>query len=101
MAPKKTTAKPHKVVAEAPAAVPVAAAPTSDTNVFSKVLQNYSKQSTPKLKLVDSFLAFLVALGVFQFVFCVLVGNFVSIECRGWRDSDGVMTDWLSWIMNG
>lgn len=71
---------------------PVVAAPVhvtksadnDNTNVFSKVLNNYSKQSTPKLKLIDSFLTFLVVLGVFQFVFCLLVGNFVSMILR-WR----------------
>ncbi|KAG5356686.1 Dolichyl-diphosphooligosaccharide--protein glycosyltransferase subunit dad-1 [Yarrowia sp. C11] len=79
MAPKKSVKKSVDVsvekpdVAEAAASVHVA---NSNDNVFSKVLNNYSKQSTPKLKLIDSFLAFLVVLGVFQFVFCLLVGNF-------------------------
>lgn len=37
---------------------------------------NYLKEQTSKLILIDSFLVFLVALGVIQFVFCLLVGNF-------------------------
>lgn len=32
--------------------------------------------SSQKLRLIDIFLAFLVVLGVLQFVFCALVGNF-------------------------
>ncbi|WPK23918.1 hypothetical protein PUMCH_001168 [Australozyma saopauloensis] len=37
---------------------------------------NYLKALTPRLKLIDSFLVFLVALGVLQFVYVLLVGNF-------------------------
>ncbi|KAG5366750.1 Dolichyl-diphosphooligosaccharide--protein glycosyltransferase subunit dad-1 [Yarrowia sp. B02] len=80
MAPKKSVKKSVDVAVdkkEAPTAeVPVHVTKSDNTNVFSKVLNNYTKQSTPKLKLIDSFLAFLVVLGVFQFVFCLLVGNF-------------------------
>lgn len=82
MAPKKSVKKSVEVTAEptAPVTTKVPVTHTSDTNVFSKVLNNYTKQSTPKQKLIDSFLAFLVVLGVFQFVFCLLVGNFVSMS---------------------
>lgn len=90
MAPKKSVKKSVDVTVEKKevpvAAVPVHVTKSADndsTNVFTKVLNNYSKQSTPKLKLIDSFLAFLVVLGVFQFVFCLLVGNFVSMMMRG------------------
>jgi oligosaccharyltransferase complex subunit epsilon len=85
MAPKKSVKKNVDATLEKkdapPVAVPVHVTKSADndnTNVFTKVLNNYTKQSTPKLKLIDSFLAFLVVLGVFQFVFCLLVGNFVS-----------------------
>ncbi|GMG20503.1 unnamed protein product [Ambrosiozyma monospora] len=33
-------------------------------------------QSNQKLRLIDTFLAFLVALGILQFVYCVIIGNF-------------------------
>ncbi|KAH3668757.1 hypothetical protein OGAPHI_002512 [Ogataea philodendri] len=33
-------------------------------------------KNNQKLRLIDTFLIFLVGLGVLQFVFCVLVGNF-------------------------
>lgn len=31
-----------------------------------------------RVKLIDAFMAFLVVVGVLQFVYCVLVGNYVS-----------------------
>lgn len=31
-----------------------------------------------RTKLVDTFMAFLVVVGVLQFVYCVIAGNFVS-----------------------
>lgn len=38
--------------------------------------KDYRSTSTPRLQLIDAFLAFLVALGVLQFVYVLLVGNF-------------------------
>lgn len=37
---------------------------------------DYIKTLTPRLKLIDTFLVFLVALGVLQFVYVLLIGNF-------------------------
>lgn len=37
---------------------------------------DYIKTLTPRLKLIDTFLVFLVALGVLQFIYVLLVGNF-------------------------
>ncbi|ODQ66437.1 defender against cell death 1 [Nadsonia fulvescens var. elongata DSM 6958] len=39
-------------------------------------VHNYWASATTKVKLMDTFMAFLVVLGVLQFIFCVLVGNF-------------------------
>lgn len=39
-------------------------------------LADYEKSLTPRLKLIDIFLVFLVVLGVLQFVYVLLVGNF-------------------------
>lgn len=39
-------------------------------------LNHYHKHLTPRLRLIDLFLVFLVALGVLQFVYVLLVGNF-------------------------
>lgn len=37
---------------------------------------NYKKTLSPRLKLIDCFLTFLVALGGLQFVYVLLIGNF-------------------------
>lgn len=38
--------------------------------------RDYIRNLTPRLKLIDSFLAFLVALGGLQFLYVLLIGNF-------------------------
>ncbi|ODV82418.1 defender against death DAD protein [Suhomyces tanzawaensis NRRL Y-17324] len=43
---------------------------------ISTTYNDYSTTLTPRLKLIDLFLVFLVALGVLQFVYVILVGNF-------------------------
>lgn len=57
--------------------------PKSSSSAFKEVLSalqatyaDYVKTLTPRLKLIDLFLVFLVALGVLQFVYVLLVGNF-------------------------
>lgn len=38
-------------------------------------------EKTPqRTKLIDVFMAFLVVVGVLQFVYCILVGNYVSFS---------------------
>lgn len=44
---------------------------TIDTTV-----SDYFKSLTPRLKLIDFFLTFLVCLGVLQFIYVILIGNF-------------------------
>lgn len=39
---------------------------------------NYVKATPQRTKLIDVFMAFLVVVGVLQFVYCVIVGNYVS-----------------------
>ncbi|CAK7223897.1 oligosaccharyltransferase complex subunit epsilon [Sporothrix bragantina] len=45
-------------------------------NVVQTLLQNYQKATPQRTKLLDAFMAFLVAVGVLQFVYCVLAGNY-------------------------
>lgn len=45
-------------------------------NAVNTTYDNYLETLTPRLKLIDAFLVFLVALGVLQFVYVLLVGNF-------------------------
>ncbi|CAK7216402.1 oligosaccharyltransferase complex subunit epsilon [Sporothrix curviconia] len=65
----------------APAAPKTAAASSSSggnavQNVVQTLLQNYQKATPQRTKLLDAFMAFLVAVGVLQFVYCVLAGNY-------------------------
>jgi oligosaccharyltransferase complex subunit epsilon len=87
MAPKRNAS------AAAPAAAPVVTAPAPVTTtqkpktaspasandwntIISNVVDNYQK--TPqRTKLIDVFLAFLVVVGIIQFVYCLLITDFV------------------------
>lgn len=46
------------------------------TAAINSTYANYIDTLTPRLKLIDAFLVFLVLLGVLQFVYVLLVGNF-------------------------
>jgi DAD family protein len=88
MAPKRNAS-----AAAVPTAAPVVAAPapvtttqkpktasTASANdwntIISNVVDNYQK--TPqRTKLIDVFLAFLVVVGIIQFVYCILITDFV------------------------
>lgn len=43
----------------------------------SGVWNNYVENTAQRTKLIDVFLAFLVVVGGLQFVYCILVGNYV------------------------
>ncbi|KAA8917497.1 hypothetical protein TRICI_000363 [Trichomonascus ciferrii] len=47
------------------------------SKVMNSLVKNYVEKATVRTKLIDSFMVFLVALGILQFVFCILVGTFV------------------------
>ena len=68
-------------------------APTSPTSSSSKstnsnnqsaqdillgLWNNYNDTTPQRVKLIDAFMAFLVVVGGLQFVYCVLVGNYVG-----------------------
>jgi len=50
----------------------------SPQDIALGIWQNYLDTTPQRTKLIDTFMAFLVLVGVLQFVYCVLVGNFVS-----------------------
>jgi hypothetical protein len=53
-------------------------------NIGLGVWNKYVDQTPQRVKLLDAFLIFLMAVGVLQFVYCVIAGNFVSIlETKG------------------
>ncbi|ERS97960.1 oligosaccharyltransferase complex subunit epsilon [Sporothrix schenckii 1099-18] len=67
-----------------PAAKPAASSSSSSSsgsgnalqNVVDNLLSHYQKATPQRTKLLDAFMAFLVAVGVLQFVYCVLAGNY-------------------------
>ncbi|KAK3337112.1 DAD family-domain-containing protein [Cercophora scortea] len=88
-----TSSKPASAAPPASAATPVAtakspsplAATTSSNaakhnNSWEQVVQNiashYIKETPQRTKLLDAFMAFLVAVGALQFLYCVLAGNY-------------------------
>ncbi|EGW32754.1 uncharacterized protein SPAPADRAFT_60106 [Spathaspora passalidarum NRRL Y-27907] len=59
--------------------VPSSSVTTTLNELYSAInttIADYTDSLTPRLKLIDSFLVFLVALGVLQFVYVLIVGNF-------------------------
>uniref|UniRef100_A0A8C4N874 Dolichyl-diphosphooligosaccharide--protein glycosyltransferase subunit DAD1 n=1 Tax=Eptatretus burgeri TaxID=7764 RepID=A0A8C4N874_EPTBU len=45
-------------------------------NVMTNLHKEYSAATPARLKLIDSYLAYVVLTGVIQFVYCCLVGTF-------------------------
>ncbi|KAL8294148.1 hypothetical protein RB597_008071 [Gaeumannomyces tritici] len=96
MAPKRNANQPSaKETAAAPAApaagAPAAAAALSSTKpakgssspprqgwdqIANNVVEYYQKSTPQRTKLIDVFLAFLVAVGALQFLYCILAGNY-------------------------
>ncbi|KAI9805412.1 MAG: hypothetical protein M1825_000663 [Sarcosagium campestre] len=50
----------------------------SPSAILLNLFTAYDSQTPQRVKLIDSFLAFLVGVGVLQFVYCCLAGNYVS-----------------------
>jgi len=48
----------------------------SAQDVVVSIWQGYLEKTPQRTKLIDVFMGFLVAVGVLQFVYCVLVGNY-------------------------
>lgn len=46
-------------------------------------MSKYQEESPLRIRLLDVFLVFLVVVGVLQFAYCVIGGNYVSIGCSG------------------
>ncbi|KAI5124767.1 hypothetical protein M0805_005401 [Coniferiporia weirii] len=54
---------------------PAASSSALDTAVES-LWRSYSTDTSPRLKLIDAFLVFIMLSGVAQFLYCILVTNF-------------------------
>ncbi|KAK9374766.1 DAD family-domain-containing protein [Lipomyces chichibuensis] len=76
--PSLATESPATSGASTSAASRIPALPTAaDTSAIVYQAWNSYVTDTPrKLKLVDAFMVFLVAVGLIQFVYCILVGNY-------------------------
>ncbi|CCM04023.1 uncharacterized protein FIBRA_06180 [Fibroporia radiculosa] len=51
-------------------------APSASPNAVQSLLKAYRETTSSRLKLIDSFLLFLMLSGVIQFIYCILVTNF-------------------------
>ncbi|KAK9463375.1 DAD family-domain-containing protein [Lipomyces oligophaga] len=87
MAPKKQAKVPAKSPNKTVPATQSSSAATSTLNTsttgstdFAAIVRDgfdsYVKETPRRLKLVDSFMVFLVTVGVLQFIYCVLLGSF-------------------------
>lgn len=92
---RSTTPTPPSAAAAAhapPSAAAAAAAVTSPAAVLKtssggqtwdriahNVLTHYLNTTPQRTKLLDAFMAFLVAVGALQFAYCVLAGNYVRL----------------------
>lgn len=76
MPPKQRTAAPPTV----PGTPYSAKSKTSNDaqSILQGVWDRYVEKTTQRTKLLDSFMLFLVVVGALQFLYVVLVGNFVS-----------------------
>ncbi|KAF2485358.1 DAD/Ost2, partial [Neohortaea acidophila] len=45
-------------------------------DIVETIWQNYVDKTPQRVKLLDTFMAFLIVVGVLQFVYCVIGGNF-------------------------
>lgn len=73
---KSTTGKDVETSKKIKASSPLTLSLNEVTAAVNATYNDYIKTLTPRLKLIDTFLVFLVALGVLQFVYVLLVGNF-------------------------
>jgi len=50
--------------------------PEKLTNVIVKFYDEYMQSTPKKLKIIDAYLVYVLLTGIFQFVYCCLVGTF-------------------------
>jgi oligosaccharyltransferase complex subunit epsilon len=87
MPPKQRTPAPQTVPG-----TPYSAAKPKSSNDAQDILQGvwnrYVEKTPQRTKLLDSFMLFLVVVGALQFLYVVLVGNFVRLpphcQCTCW-----------------
>lgn len=89
MSPKQRTGGPQTVPG-----TPYSAAKSKSSNDAQDIVQGvwnrYVEKTPQRTKLLDSFMLFLVAVGALQFLYVVLVGNFVSTAVDIWTSCPGM-----------
>jgi len=48
--------------------------------ILAEMWNSYVDKTAQRVKLLDTFMGFLVLVGVLQFVYCVIVGNYVGLS---------------------
>lgn len=81
----------HSQASTVAGSTPAVTKPSSKANqspaeIALGIWQNYLDTTPQRTKLIDVFMAFLVTVGVLQFVYCVIAGNYVGIPLRALRD---------------
>ncbi|KAI0996949.1 hypothetical protein K3495_g11233 [Podosphaera aphanis] len=75
MAPKRSTRDSHN--SSSKPIVKVASNESSTPQqIISSICRNYLNTTPQRIMLTDIFLAFLIIVGVLQFVYCLIVGNY-------------------------
>jgi oligosaccharyltransferase complex subunit epsilon len=79
MPPKqRTTAQSSTPSAPAAKPKPGSGSPYDAQDIVLGIWSKYVEKTPQRVKLLDTFLAFLIAVGALQFLYVVIVGNFVS-----------------------
>jgi len=65
----------------------------SPQEVALSVWKNYLDTTPQRTKLIDVFMSFLVVVGVLQFVYCVIAGNFVCVSMTYIVDEESMLTE--------
>ena len=93
-AASRPTASPASPAAATPAAAAAAPPPSASfkpghvggvqtwDKIAGNVVAHYLDTTPQRTRLLDAFMAFLVAVGALQFVYCVLAGNYVRPRHR-------------------
>jgi oligosaccharyltransferase complex subunit epsilon len=78
--PPKQRSSAQPAAASTPAAKSKAGSgsPYDAQDIVLGVWNKYVQKTPQRVKLLDTFLAFLIAVGALQFLYVVIVGNFVS-----------------------
>ena len=58
----------------------------SPQEIVLGIWQSYLDTTPQRTKLIDVFMAFLVVVGVLQFVYCVIAGNYVCSSVLSWAE---------------